>query len=172
MKKISEEIKKVFESKIVVGVLIGIGALLVLLVVFAAGMNLGFRRASFGDAWQRNYERNFGAMQRGRLFPGFGPESGNLPNAYGATGKIVKVSLPVIIVEDKDNTEKTVLIGNGTDIRERRENISSSNLKTGDFVVVIGNPNQNGQIAASLIRVMPDPNLIFNNSSGTTPSGN
>jgi hypothetical protein len=174
MQKISEDIKKVFESKLMVGIMYIIGIILILLVVFAAGMTVGFHRASFGIAWQKNYERNFGMMPEGmilgqRIIP---EQNLYFPDAHGAAGKIIKITLPTVIVADKDNTEKTIFIGNGADIREQRKSLSPLDLKVGDFVVVIGNPNANGQIEAELIRVMPAPGLLSNNKTAPVPSNN
>jgi hypothetical protein len=150
MKKIYEDIKKVFESKFSTRILIGIGTVIVVLLVFSAGMAVGFHKASFGHAWEENYERNFG-MNPSRSM--FGRD--NFPNAHGAIGKIIKVELPTIIVQDKNNTEKVVLIKDDTQIQEMMRNIKSSDLSINDYVVIIGSPNNQGQIEAKFIRVMP-----------------
>ncbi len=147
MEKISEELNKALKSKALKGALYSIGIILVLFVVFAAGMAFGFRRASFGAAWQKNYEREFGPAPGGMVVF-------RSPNAHGAAGRIVKISPPTVIVEDQGNIEKTILIGNDTEIRAQRGILQASDLQTGDFVVVLGNPDQNGQIDASLIRII------------------
>jgi hypothetical protein len=145
-----ENIKKFFESKLLLRILCGIGILIIALIIFYAGVTVGIYKASFGRAWAENYERNFG----------FGPDhplSGinNFPNANGAIGKIIKIELPTIIVQDKDNTEKVILTTDDTQIQKMKENIATSDLKISDFVVVIGTPNAQGQIEAKFIRVMP-----------------
>jgi hypothetical protein len=150
MKKIYENIAKVFESKISLKILCGIGIVIIALLIFYAGVTVGFYKASFGNAWGENYERNFG----------FGPDrpllgKDNFPNANGAIGKIIKIELPTIIVQDKDNTEKVVSINNNTQIQEMRNNITANNLKLDDFIVVIGTPNNQGQVEAKFIRIMP-----------------
>jgi hypothetical protein len=150
MKKIYEDIKKVFESKVSFKILCGIGIIIVTLLIFSAGINVGFHKASFGRAWGENYERNFGMMPN-RLM--FGRD--NFPNANGAIGKIIKIELPTIIVQDKDNIEKVVLIKNDTQIQKTKEAVTINDLKIDDFVVVIGAPNDQGQIEAKLIRIMP-----------------
>ena len=155
MKKIYEDIKKVFESKILVGFLYGIGAIVLVALIFSAGVAVGFHKASFGRAWGENYERNFG-MRPGRMM--FGDD--NFPNPHGSIGKIIKIELPTITTEDNDGTEKAVLIGSDTKIEKAREPLQPADLKTGDFVVVIGNPNDQGQIEAKLIRIMPFPELM------------
>ncbi|MCX6752513.1 MAG: hypothetical protein NTZ87_03395 [Candidatus Nomurabacteria bacterium] len=152
MKKIYEDLKKVFESKMTVRVLYGIGIVIVALLIFSAGITVGFRKASFGRAWGENYERNFGMMPNRQML-GFGID--NFPNAHGAVGKIIKITLPTLIVQDRDNTEKVVLIGSDTQIQKMRENITTNDLKVDDSIVVIGTPDAQGQIEAKFIRVMP-----------------
>jgi hypothetical protein len=151
MKKVYEEIKKVFESRVSTRVLIGIGTVIVALLIFSAGIAVGFHKASFGRAWGENYERNFGTRPD---HPALGED--NFPNAHGAVGKIIKIELPTIIVQDnKDNTEKVVLIKSDTQIQKMMTSIKMNDLSINDFVVVIGSPNNQGQIEAKFIRVMP-----------------
>ena len=153
MKKIYEDIKKVFESTISTRILIVVGVVVVTMLIFSAGIFVGFHKASFGRAWGENYERNFG-MGPNRMM--FGRD--NFPNAHGAVGKIIKIELPTIIVQDeKDNTEKVILIKEGGDtrIQEMMTSIKATDLAINDYVVVIGSPNDQGQIEAKFIRVMP-----------------
>jgi hypothetical protein len=145
-----EHIKKFFESTLFLKILCGIGIVVIALIIFYAGVTVGIHRASFGRAWAENYESNFG----------FGPDHllvgvNNFPNANGAIGKIIKIELPTVIVQDKDNTEKVILTTESTQIQKMQSNITTSDLKLGDFVVVIGTPNTQGQIEAKFIRVMP-----------------
>jgi len=150
MKKIYEDIKNVFESKVAFRILAGVGIVLVSLLIFSAGITIGFHKASFGRAWGDNYESNFG-MKPNR--PMFGQD--NFPNANGAVGKIIKIQLPTIIVQDKDNTEKVILIKDDTKIQKMMSVIKASDLVVDNFVVIIGSPNNQGQIEAKLIRIMP-----------------
>lgn len=163
MKNIKEKIEKMFESKIFIGVLYGIGAMIILMIVFSFGVSFGSHRASFGKAWGENYERNFGRMSP----PPFGLDSNNdnFPNAHGAIGKIIKIELPTLIVQDKDNTEKVILIKNDTKIQKMRASLLESDLHIDDFIVVVGSPNDVGQIEAKLIRIMPSPELLNNQIS-------
>lgn len=156
MKNIKESIKKVFESKKVFVVLSIFGVLVVASLIFQAGVFVGFHKASFGRDWGENYGRNFGMMRGERdFFKGGMMNPKNFPNANGAVGKIIKVELPTVIVQDKDGTEKVVLIKDDTSIRSIKEDITKDKLKIDDFIVVIGSPNAQGQIEAKLIRLMP-----------------
>ena len=137
MKKIFENFTKVLESKIIFKILCGVGVVLAALLIFYAGVNVGFRKASFGHDWGENYERNFG----------FGPDNDhpllgndNFPNANGAIGRIIKIQLPTIIVQDKANTEKVVLIDVNIKVEKMMTSIQASDLSLNDFVVVIGSP--------------------------------
>ena len=47
MEKIHENIKKVFEGKNSFRILCGLGIIIVILLIFSAGMKVGFYKASF-----------------------------------------------------------------------------------------------------------------------------
>ena len=164
MKKIYEEIKNVFESKISFRILCLIGFFVVALLIFVAGVTVGYHKASFGRAWGEHYYENFGLG--GRHF-GMGSTVMNkigmmnyFPTGHGATGKIIRIEPPKFIMQDKDNTEKIIIIETDTEIREGRDNMTINDLATGDFVVIIGTPNELGQIEAKLIRVIPSPEFL------------
>ena len=164
MKKIYEDIKKVFESRVSFRILCGIGIVIVALLIFSAGVTVGFHKASFGRAWGENYNENFGMGHYNGDLGGIGRIGmmDNFPNAHGATGKIIKMELPNIIVQDKDNTEKAILINTDTKIQKGRQSITTNDLKVDDFIVVIGSPNDKGVIEAKFIRVIPSPEFLNN----------
>lgn len=89
-------------------------------------------------------------------------------NSSGAIGKIASINLPAITIENTDGIEKIVLIKDDTIVRQFRETLKSSDLKIGDFVVVIGAPNDNAQVEAKIVRIMPNPE----NFIGTTSTRN
>jgi len=159
MNEFKLKIKKVLGSKVFHTVVCTLGILLVASFIFQAGQMSGFRKASFGRDWGSNYEMNFGSphmipKMMGQRFGDFG----NLPNASGAIGKIIKIELPTIIVlDEKENIEKVVLIDKDTEIRKARESITSNELKIDEHIVIIGAPNSSGQIEAKLIRFLPAP---------------
>jgi hypothetical protein len=155
MKKIYEDIKNVLESKISTRVLSATGIILVAMIIFSAGIVVGSHKASFGHAWEENYEKNFGM---GPNRPIFGRD--NFPNAHGTTGKIIKIELPTIIVQDKNNVEKAVLLTDDTKIQKMMDTVETKDLSVDDYVIVIGSPNEQGQIEAKFIRVMPSPELM------------
>ncbi len=156
--KIYQEIKNVFTSKVSGKILAGILIAIIALVIFFAGTVVGFHRARFGNDWEEHYRQNFGMMPMMRNGFGFGEDY--FPNAHGAIGKIIKIELPNIIVEDKDNTEKVILTDPNTQIQNARNLVTASDLKIDDYVVVIGTPNDKGVIVAKLIRIIPEPEIL------------
>jgi hypothetical protein len=131
--------------KIIMGV---IGGFIILLFAFGIGTFVGMRRANFSMRWAENYQRNFG-----------GPRF----NDHGISGQVIKIdttiatSTPSLIIIGRDNTEKIVLIKNDTIINGPQNNLKLADLKINDYIVVIGDPNDAGQIEARLIRLMPVP---------------
>jgi hypothetical protein len=149
------DLKNIHESKAVRDIIIVIGIIIIVLSILFAGMNIGERRARFAGQFGQNYERNFLGPRGGMMGGGYFGEM--MPGGHGAIGNILSINLPQIIINGPDNLEKTVLVGTSTLVRQFQQNIQSSNLKVGDFVTVLGNPNNNGQIEAQLIRIMPSP---------------
>ncbi len=130
--------------KLVVAVVL---ALLVLVVVFGAGMLAGLEKARFSDHWQENYYPNvLGILGKQPM----------VLNAHGVIGPVIKLNTNSMVVEDGDGSEKTVLISPATTIREDGNTITFSQVELNDQVVVIGSPNNQGEITASLVRVMDD----------------
>ncbi|MES2023687.1 MAG: hypothetical protein V4439_03310 [Patescibacteria group bacterium] len=172
MQKIQEKIKKVFESKVLVKVLQVVGIVIVALLIFSAGVVTGFHKASYRHAWGEHYYDNFGKMgrrdgMRGMMGGAMGEMMENYPNAHGAIGKIIKIQLPTLIIADKDNTEKVVLIKDDTKIINGRDEIKKEDLKVDDFVIVIGTPNAEGQVESKFIRIMPVPDFLNQNQTST-----
>lgn len=146
-----------------------VGCLLVVLIIFAAGVGVGLRKARFSNDFGRNYERNFmgSRFDQGRgMMGGRGGFIGGMMrefsgrdfrNANGLAGTIISITDNNLIVKDRDGKENTVAVTDKTFIKLGRDNAQLSDLKQNDQIVVIGNPGDNGVINADLIRV-------FNNS--------
>ncbi len=149
--------KDFFESKIFQRVIWGIGIFIIALVIFQAGVFIGYKRASFSFRYGDNYYSTFGSGPMGGMMrnfpPGLPPD--DFPAGHGVSGKIIKVSLPTVLVAGDDGVEKSVLVASSTLIREFRQMISPADLKVDDTVVVIGSPNAQSQIEAKLIRIIP-----------------
>ena len=156
MSKLHETLKKVFESKIFARFLYCVGIAVLVCAIFTAGVVVGFHKASFGRAWGEHYMDNFGMGHMDHL-----GLNQHFPNAHGAIGKIIKIELPTIIVEDKDNTEKIVAITDDTKIQNGTTLVKATDLILNNFVVVIGTPDTQGQIEAKFIRMVPAPEAFI-----------
>ncbi len=149
-----EKYKKYIQSKTFRNLVCYLGVILFTLAVFQAGIVTGYRKASFsytlGDNYYKTFERGSHHMMGG--FP-----RGKLPDSHGAVGKIIKIDLPLIVVAGPDGIEKIVSVTNDTSIRQFKEQKSITDLHVDEYVVIIGSPNNTGQIEAKFIRLMPPP---------------
>ena len=71
--------------------------------------------------------------------------------------EIISLNLPKIVISEPNKLERVVIVSSTTLVRRFQEEAKVSDLKTGDFVVVLGNPNDVGEIEAKLLRIMPVP---------------
>ena len=162
---------KLFQSKLFKGIILGICALMILAFVFSLGVFVGMKKADFSFRWADAYHRNF-AGPRGGFFGDFMGMNRDFTNSNGVFGQIIKVNDGSLSVKDRDNTEKIILVSDKTSIIYLKKNIKLSDLKVGDNIVAIGEPNSNGQIQAGLIRVMPAPpnDIPSENPPSNSPS--
>lgn len=132
-----------------------IAVIVIALIIFKIGVFVGYRKAGFSYRFGENYYRTFGGQ---RLDSGRGMMNGfmhdNMPGGHGVTGKVIKVSLPTIIVEGSDNIEKVININNDTLIRNMMDTATPTDIKIDDSIIVIGSPTPTGEIDAKLIRII------------------
>jgi hypothetical protein len=149
------------DKKISVIVLSIIGTL----IIFKMGMFVGYHKALFSyrsDAgFGRGMEMN--GDKYGLPKPGFMNEE--FSTSHGAVGRIVSVSLPSFVVAGPDNSEKTVTVGDRTMIRRMKDTVSASDIRTDDFAVVLGEPNEAGKIDAKFVRLMPLPPMFMSSTT-------
>ena len=131
-----------------------------MLGILLMGINIGERRARFAGEFGDNFERNFMGLRGDMMHAGF---DRMMPGGHGVIGNIISINLPQLIISGPDNLEKTVLVNASTTIRLFQQDVKSSELKVGNSVVVIGNPDKNGQVEAKLIRIMPNPSHEIKN---------
>ena len=148
----------IIESKLFKIIILSIAGIIILVFVFGLGVFVGTKKADFSFKWADEYHRNFAGPQGG-FFGDFMKTNKEFTNANGVFGQIIKIDNGNLTVNGKDNVEKIILVSSKTSIIFQRRNIKISDLKIGDNVVIIGSPNNNGQIQAQLIRVMPLPPL-------------
>ncbi len=160
-----EKIEKFFESKKLHKVVIVLLLLGIILFIFEAGVLVGYKQAFFSCHLGENYYKDFeGKEVNEQILPNI--DTQNLPNSNGATGSILKISLPSVVVADRDGVEKTITLTDDTIYRKFRGDILATDLKVGDFVVVIGSPTESGNIEARLVRVIPPPPQVNQNALG------
>lgn len=150
-KNIQEGIQsKKFRNSILV-----LGIFVAALLLFWAGMRVGYMRAGFNYRFGESYYRTYEPGDDHRAM-GFIPNE--VGNAHGVNGKIINIQLPTIVVADIDNTEKIIHISDDSLLRKFRDTIYSKDLRVGDFIIVLGEPGEKAAIEAKFIRVVPPPN--------------
>ncbi|MCX6790944.1 MAG: hypothetical protein NTV62_01975 [Candidatus Gribaldobacteria bacterium] len=163
-------IDNVFQSKGFKVFIFLIAILVILLMVFKLGLIVGTRKADFACRWSDSYHRNFGGP-KGGFMNEF--KDRNFMDASGIFGQIIKIdnststattepAVLKIIIRGRDNAEKIILVSGNTSIALTKDNLKPQDLKMDDLVVVIGEPNQQGQIEAKLIRIIPPPTGMEN----------
>jgi len=144
-------------------IIIGVVAFVVLVLAFGAGMFIGEIKARFSYRWAENYHRNFGGPQNG--FMGelkMMPPNSEFIEGYGAFGQIIKIESSAIIIKGRGDVEKIIVIKDDTVIKRLRNTIKLKDLKIDEYIMVIGDPNDAGQIEAKLIRVLSPMQSSFN----------
>ena len=148
------DLRSVAKSKTFLLALWIIGALVIVFAVFEAGEFVGYRKAEFSYQWGEAYYRGFGGRMGGPpMMSGAG--DGDFMMGHGLFGMVLRASSSSLVMQDRDETEKVILLAPDTVIRRFRETIAPTDLEPNDRIVVIGAPNASGQIEAKLIRVMP-----------------
>jgi hypothetical protein len=125
-------------------------AALVLILVFCTGMLVGIGRERFSQRMSENYFRQFGPA---KLLP----MDKNLPNPHGPAGQIIKIDGSTLLIKNPRGMEDTILTNKETSFRAGREDIDFEDLKLNDSILVVGSPDSQGQIRATLIRVFNPP---------------
>jgi len=136
-----------------------LGVFLLALVIFQAGISVGYRKAEFSYRWNSAYMH--GMNDPHSMLSPFMHDADDV-SPHGAVGEIVSVRLPMIMIKSPYEAEKIISIGTSTMIRNFHTIASSSDLRTGQDVVVIGVPDDKGTIDATFIRIAPG------NGVGTT----
>ena len=128
-----------------------LAAIVIFLLAFGIGVSVGYEKGIFASRWGRNYEANFLGPRGGMIF---GMPGGD---AHGAAGTVISVASSTFAIKDDEGNEQSIAVASGTIIRKMNSTISLGDLKVGDEAIVIGSPDQNGQVRARFIRVFPSP---------------
>ncbi len=148
-------IKNLFQASNTSKIILTLVALLVLLLIFQAGMFVGYNKGSFTSRWDDRYFRGPNGQKdfRSPMFEMM--QRGDGINPHGAFGEIISKDQSRLIVKGQNTAEEIININTDTIIRKHRDLASTSDLVIGGNVVIIGEPNANGEIDAKLIRIMP-----------------
>ncbi len=135
-------------------VIVGLAGFAVFILIFGAGMMVGGMKARYSYRWAENYHKNFAGPEGGFLedWRGAPPLPGDFIEGHGAFGEIIELQENGFVIKGRGDMEKIVIITQDTIIKTGMKTVEN-NLKTGDAVVIIGSPNEAGQIEAKLIRV-------------------
>jgi hypothetical protein len=156
--------KDLLQSPKIRPILWGLGALIILLLVFSLGTAVGYRRGIFASRWGENYYQNFyggppggglpGAMVQSMLGGGPGGIATRAPfNMHGVAGEVLDVATATISVRDPVGDEESVAVFPDTVIRGMDDMMQLGEVKAGEWITVIGAPTDSGQIGARFIRV-------------------
>lgn len=141
-----------------------VGSFLILLIGFAIGVKVGSHKARFSNDFGRNYEKNFmGPIHGGPMGMFDNLEGRGMRNPHGIAGSIISISANNIVVKDRDNKENTITVTDKTSIKNGRDDIKITDLKTNDNIVVLGKPGDNGVVSADLIRIFSPNDTPDNN---------
>ena len=76
-----------------------------------------------------------------------------MQNGHGAVGTIQTVTLPTFVMQTREGTDQTVLVGTSTIIRNAR-GMTTKTLTTGSHVIVLGEPDSQNRIDAKFINIL------------------
>ncbi len=155
------DIKNLVQSNKYKVILISLAALAVLFLTFAAGMRVGFHKATFSYQWGENYHKNFtgprGGMLRG-MFRDF--EGKDFIDSHGASGQILNINPSTdsgqaeMVIKGQDGVEKIIVFKEDVAVSRFRETIKPSELNVDDYITVIGSPMTDGKVEAKFIRIL------------------
>jgi len=151
-----EKHNKKINSDILKWIVIGLAGFAVVVLIFGVGMFVGGTKARFSYRWAENYHKNFGGPRDGFLgdwqkMPLPFPD--DFIEGHGVFGEIIKINNSDIVVKGREDVEKIIIIAEDTAIKIGRKTVKKDELKVGNRIVIIGSPNEQGQIEAKLIRI-------------------
>ena len=157
-----KDIKKIFETKTYTHILTIVAIFLIAWVIFATGIFIGYHKATFSRDWDDTYHE--GMMNPNSPLAPFTYNTDGA-NPHGTMGEIISIHMPVIMIKGSNNAEQVVIISSSTIIRLLHNIASTSAIQSGQFGVVIGEPDNRGEIQASFIRIVPPPPEIIRTGS-------
>jgi len=163
MEQENKEIKIKLKRDTLKRIIVGLAVFVIVVLIFGAGMFIGGMKARFSYRWAENYHRNFGGPEGG--FMGelkMMPPNSEFIEGHGTFGQIIKIDGLTLVIKGRNDVEKIILIKDDTVIKRLRDTVKPAELKVDEFIVVIGEPNDTGQVEAKLIRVLSPMESSFN----------
>ena len=133
-------------------VIVGLVGFIAIILIFSVGMKVGTLKAKYSYSWAENYHKNFAGPRGGFLGDWRGFPAGDFIGGHGAFGEIIELSGNGFVIKGRGDVEKIIITSEETVIKVGSK-IVEDGLKVGDRVVIIGSPNEEGQIEAKLIRI-------------------
>lgn len=130
-------------------ILLVIGIVLIAVLIFHAGVVVGSHRHFRGGEEQRFGFRPAPGMIVMHMPRGF------IEGGHGTVGTVEQTATSSLTVRMRDGSTATILLKQGTVIRDLDGDASSSVIMAGQSIIVLGVPNDDGTISADLIRVVP-----------------
>ena len=165
-------------------VIIGLASLVVILLIFGAGVKVGTLKARYSYRWADNYHKNFAGPRGGFLGDWQRFPAGDFIGGHGAFGEIIEINPSTsstsslqadsgqasFVIRGRENVEKVIVVNEDTVITKGRDKLESD-FKVGDRVVIIGSPNDEGKIGAKFIRIFPEdmPAFPYGQDARRTP---
>ncbi len=146
-------LKTFLQSKQFIIIIGGIFMLALLAGAFQVGELVGYHKARFSYAWSDHYDRNFGGQHGGIM--GMPMGGMRFSGAHGIFGSIIKLDDNSLVIQGRDREESIVTDAN-TVIKKFNQTLTLSDLKITDKIVIIGDPDDQGEVLAKLIRVLPN----------------
>lgn len=154
-----EDNKPIKQNDAIIKVIKIIFVFIILILLFGLGIFIGETKARFSCRWFDNYSKNFAGPREGFVnnwqklpFP-----PGDIIEAHGTFGKIIKINGGDFVIEGKDKVERIIKVNENIVIRSFRnmsDSLKLSDLKVDDYVVIVGSANDEGQIEAQFIRII------------------
>ena len=127
--------------------------LVLLLAVFAVGMQVGFHKTRslfmYGQPGVGGMHRGWGSAEPFGMMPGHIPAQ-----EHGIVGTVVKFSGNEMTVKNIQGTEEIITVDSATVIRNSFGTATTTDIHSGDQVVAFGQPGTAGTLVAKLIRVV------------------
>lgn len=142
--------------------IIGLLAIVVIVLVLGLGILIGEKKAKFSYRWAEQYHKNFAGPKTGFLgdWRKISLSPSDFIEGHGTFGEIIELRDTGFVIKGRGDVEKVIVTTKDTIVMKGRETVKNG-LKVGDNVVVIGSPNDEGQIEAKLIRIFEgEPRLM------------